>query len=161
MWYLSLWVILNFGGDFWFQQKLGTKIYLFMEEKLYEHWMRCRCTCGNWYGLKGFWVSERVWWVLNACFSLRWLCCGSLWLWGTRYRYQVFFFSAGVYMGQIKSIKRKQVVRGEITFPNLYYSARGNTGLWNGSTSVFVFWESSFWGFLGSLQPVVIKWGHS
>lgn len=82
-------------------------------------------------GFPGLWGSMAG--MFSACFSIRWLYCGSLRLWGTRYGYQVFFFSAGECIGQIKGIKRKQAEGGEITFPNLCYGARGNTGVWNGS----------------------------
>lgn len=82
-------------------------------------------------GFPGVWGSVAG--MFSACFSVRWLCFGRLWLWGTRDGYQVFSFSAGQYMGQIKGIKKKQVNEEEITFPNLCYSARGNAGLWDGS----------------------------
>lgn len=62
-------------------------------------------------GFPGLWRSAAG--MFSACFSVWGLCCGSLWLWGTRY--QVFFFGYGEYMGRVKGIKGKRVERGEIT----------------------------------------------
>jgi len=61
-------------------------------------------------GFPGPWGSVAG--MVSACFSASWLCCGSLSLWETRYGYQVFFFGTGEYVGQTRSIKRKQVERG-------------------------------------------------
>lgn len=62
MWYLRC-VMSSFelwGRLLQFQEKLGSKMYLFKQGKLNEHWMRCGCTCGSWYCLKGFLVFEGV-----------------------------------------------------------------------------------------------------
>lgn len=44
-------------------------------------------------GFPGLWRSTAG--MFSACFSVWGLCCGSPWLWGTKYGYQVFFFSPG------------------------------------------------------------------
>lgn len=125
--------ILNFGGDFQFQQKLGTKTY--HGGKPVWTWKEVLVYLWELVLLEGFpGLRGSVAGMFSARFPVRWLCCGSLWLWETRYGYQGFFISVGEYVGQIKGIKRKQVERGEINFPNLCYGARGNAGLWNGST---------------------------